>query len=162
MIVPPARSLLLPLSTWVPILDGDECGRAQYERHYSARKSLSTRRARNAHLFVGPGNKLVLATPCRRALFVWWRQRFRADLQVGVNCAIFRNEGAGLSSQLIAAADAIAFSRWPGQRHFTFVDPAETAARRSKHSTPGQCFIHAGWRPCGTTNGGLHVLERMP
>ncbi len=152
---------LLPLDVWVPILDGDDIGRAQYERHYSARKSLALRRARGTRLFVGPGNKLVLSTPCRRALFVWWRQMFRRDGQVGINCAVFRNEGAGLSSDLICAADEIAFSRWPGERHFTFVDADETAMRRSRQAAPGQCFIWAGWQFCGVTAGGLHILERL-
>jgi hypothetical protein len=152
---------LLDIATWIPILDGDDHGRAQYERHYSARKSLARRLERGTRLFVGPGFKLVLTTPCRRGLFVWRKELYRADGQEGVNCAIFRNEGAGLSSDLIIAADRIADQRWPGERHFTFVDADETHHRRSKFSPPGQCFIHAGWQLCGASADGLQILERL-
>jgi len=154
--------MLLPLATWVPVLDGDAVAVTMYERHYSAARGLARRRARGTTLFLGPGQKLVLMTPCRRALFAWRRERYRRDGQIGVECAIFRNEGAGLSSELISSADLIADRRWPGVRHFTFVDPAETARRRSRGGAPGQCFIHAGWRQCGeTASRGLKILERL-
>lgn len=40
-----------------------------------------------------------------KALWVW--RRFKSgDGQEGLNCAVFRNEGAVLSSDLILAADA--------------------------------------------------------
>lgn len=148
-------STLLDLGIWVPILDGEATACAQYERHYSAGKSLRLRRERGTKLFVGPGHKLVLATPCRRALFVW--RKFRSlDNQAGVGCAIFRNEGAGIASELIRAADNIADQRWPGERHYTYVDP-----RHVRGNPPGNCFYRAGWRYSGETKGGLHVLERV-
>lgn len=150
-----ATAPLLDLHTWVPILDGDADGRAVYERHYPAEERLRRRQERGTLLFVGPGFKLVLMTPCRRALFVWRRERFRADDQVGVNCAVFRNEGAGISSELVRDADAIADERFGRQRHFTFVDPAKILS-----TNPGYCFIMAGWRRCGVTERGLVILER--
>jgi len=149
--------LFLPLSDspWVPIKDGDLHACEMYERHYSSAKSLRLRRERGTTLFGGPGYKMVLATPCRRALFLW--RKFRSDDgQEGINCAIFRNEGAGLSSELIAAADALADERWPGERHYTYVNPREVAS-----SNPGYCFIRAGWRRCGITkHRKLIILER--
>jgi len=150
--VPP----FLDLSTWVPIIDGDIVARALYERHYSAQAALARRIERGTALFVGPGFKLVLSTPCRRALFVWRKENFRLDDQTGVNCTVFRNEGAGLASDLIRAADAVADARWPGQRHFTFVDP-----RRVRGNPPGNCFLRAGWSRCGHTAKGLHIFERL-
>ena len=115
---------------------------------------------RKPKLFVGPGEKLVLVTPCRRGLFIW-RKFISRDGQRGVNCAVFRNEGAGLSVHLIRAADLVADKRWPGERHFTYVDPAATASRRSRHAQLGECFIRAGWQPCGTTKSNrLTILER--
>ena len=146
---------LLPLATWVPILDGDAHACAMYERHYSSAKSIATRRARGTLLIAGPGFKLVLATPCRRALFVW--RKFRSmDHQYGISCAIFRNEGAGLSSDLIRAADDIADQRWPGERHYTYVNP-----RAVRSSYPGFCFVQAGWQRCGVTKARkLLILER--
>lgn len=145
---------LLPLATWVPILDGDDAARELFDRHYSRYFYADGRKPK---LFCGPGYKLVLATPCRRGLFVW-RKFISADGQQGVNCAVFRNEGAGLASDLIRAADELADQRWPDERHYTYVDP-----RKVKGNPPGSCFMHAGWRPCGITKRrGLLILERLP
>lgn len=132
---------LLPLATWIPILDGEETAARMYERHYSSARTLARRQASGANLFLGPGEKLVLSTPCRRALFAWRWAKKREDGQTGIECAVFRNEGAGLSSELIVAADAIADARWPGQRHFTYVNPRAVA-----NSNAGRCFARAGWR----------------
>ena len=138
---------------WILSRDGDPIGLALFRRHYSfnrRRNQLSLPgvlpdRDRNADLFVGPGEKMVLITCCGRALFVW--RKFRsADAQEGVNCAVFRNEGAGLSSDLIRQADTLAWERWPGQRLYTYVNP-----RLVKSPNPGYCFQLAGWVKCGRT-----------
>lgn len=142
----------LDLQTWITIVDGNDEARAMFDRHYSRYRYKDGRQPR---LFVGPGQKLVLTTPCRRALFVW-RKFISADGQEGVNCAIFRNEGAGLSSDLIREADAIADARWPNERHYTYVNGKAVASRN-----PGYCFIKAGWRRCGVTKvNKLLILER--
>lgn len=138
---------------WIVARDGDATARTLFRRHYSYRPYAD---GRDPALFVGPGEKLVLLTPDARALFVW--RRFRcADGQDGVNCAVFRNEDSGQrSSDLIAAADALADARWPGERHYTFVNP-----RQIQSSNPGWCFICAGWRRCGITKWNrLLILER--
>src|SRR6185503_7125149 len=106
-----ALAPFLPLQAWITILEGNDEARALFDRHYSRRRYAD---GRSPRLFVGPGEKLVLTTPCRRALFVWRRERYSANDQTGVNCAVFRNEGAALSSELIRAADEIADARWPG------------------------------------------------
>lgn len=148
-----AIAYLLDFATWIPVLDGDDDARALFDRHYSRRMKTDPR-----GYFVGPGERLVLSTPCRRALFVWRKERYRQDGQIGVNCAIFRNEGAALSSDLIRAADRIADQRWPGDRHFTFVNPGNV-----RSSNPGFCFLKAGWRRCGETKRNkLLILEREP
>jgi len=54
------------------------------------------------------------------ALFVW-RKFLSADRQVGVNCAIFRNESPILSSTLILEAERLAHARWPAERLYTYV-----------------------------------------
>ena len=162
------ESPLLALADWVPILDGDPDAARMYDRHYSSSRTRAKRIATGATLFLGPGEKLVLATPCRRAVFGWRLSRLRADGQVGVECAIFRNEGAGRSSDLIRAADEIADQRWPGQRHFTYVNPKSVS-----NSNAGRCFYHAGWRYVYETDEfgrrrrrrstrGLFVMEREP
>jgi DNA adenine methylase len=149
----PGISMIQPFlslgETWVEVLDGNDTARDVFDRHYSRRQASLSRQ------FVGPGQKLVLMTPCARAIFAW--RKFISDSgETGVNCAIFRNEGAGLSSDLVRAADAIADERWPGERHYTYVDP-----RRVRSTNPGCCFLVAGWRRCGVTKKRkLLILER--
>ena len=78
--------------------------------------------------------------------------------QTGVNCAFFRNEGAGLSSSLILAAERIADRRWSDQRHYTYVDPEAVGS-----ANPGYCFKVAGWRFVGVTKKRkLHISAREP
>ena len=151
-------------AVWLPVKDGNDTGLELFRRHYSYRKSrdqyemFNQARNRNMKLFVGPGEKLVLLTPDRRALFVW-RKFISMDHQDGVNCAVFRNEGssAGIASDLIRTADQIAWERWPGQRLYTYVDPDKVKSRN-----PGYCFIMAGWRKCGVTKSGLLIFECVP
>ncbi len=139
---------------WIEVKDGNPIGLALYERHYSAYRYADGRTRR---LFVGPGEKTVLLSPCGKALFVW--RKFRSlDHQEGVNCAVFRNEGAGLSSWLILEAMRIAWARWPGQRLYTYVNP-----RRIRSSSPGFCFLKAGWQKCGITRKRRYlILEVHP
>lgn len=78
--------------------------------------------------------------------------------QRGVNCAVFRNESATLSSELIRAAEPFARARWPrAKRWYTFVDPSKI-----RSVNPGCCFLLAGWHRCGKTKGGLIILEKHP
>lgn len=138
---------------WIEVRDGDDTGRSLFDRHYSRYRYKDGRKPK---LFVGPGEKLVMLTPCARALWVW--RKFRsADDQAGVNCAIFRNEGAGLSSELVRAADYIADARWPGERHYTYVNP-----RRVRSTNPGFCFLAAGWRRCGITKTRKYLILERP
>ena len=137
---------------WIEVRDGNDSVRAIFERHYSRHRYADGRRPK---LFVGPGQKLVLMTACARAVFAW-RKFVSDDGQSGINCAIFRNEGAGLSSDLIRQADEIADVRWPSERHYTYVDRGSVAS-----PNPGYCFLMAGWRRCGVTK--VHkrlILER--
>jgi hypothetical protein len=146
-------TLLIPDAgtAWCRVRDGHPVGLGLYERHYSARPN------RDSKIYVGPGGKLVLLTPCQRALFVW-RQFINDGGQQGVNCAVFRNEGAGLSSLLILQAERFAWARWPGQRLYTYVNPRKI----KPGGNPGYCFKMAGWRPCGTTAKGYIILEKLP
>jgi hypothetical protein len=153
------RQLTSP--AWVQTKDGDPQGFQLFRRHYTfnpKRDQLSFWTEKSETLFVGPGEKLVLISPCGLALFVWRREKYRLDDQAGVNCAVFRNEGAGLSSDLIRGADAAAWERWPGLRLFTFVDPKRTRHKRD----PGRCFLRAGWRHAGWSKTGLRILECFP
>ncbi len=156
----PTQPFLIALdSPWIEVKDGDVSGRALYGRHYS---KYHYKDGRNPALFVGPGFKIVLLTVCARALFVW-RKFIDLRGEEGINCAVFRNEGApGRASDLIRAADAIAFHRWPGERHYTYVNPGKIEHKRQ----PGRCFLKAGWRYVKDERGrrvktpkGLFILE---
>lgn len=144
---------VLPIATyerWQEFRDGHPAAIALYERHYSAR-SMAKR-----ELICGPGEKLILLTGEKDALFAW--RKFIDDSgQQGINCAVFRNEGWQLSSELIREACAIAWKRWPGARLYTYVD-----ATQVRSPNPGACFQIAGWRKCGTTKAGLLIFERFP
>jgi len=160
-------TMFLPLtnSVWEIIRDGDPLAAQMYLRSYASDRSRQRRIDRKTLQFVGPGEKMVLTTPCRRALFAWRISRLRDDDQEGVECTVFRNEGAGVASELVRAADAIADRRWPGERHFTFVNP-----RKVRGNPPGNVFRRAGWRPVVDVDGEpvltkerkLLIFERDP
>lgn len=138
---------------WYLTKDGDLSCLELYERHYSCYRYRDGRRR---FLFAGPGQKLVLRTGDADAMFVW-RKFIDKSGQQGVNCAVFRNESPTLSSLLVRQADAIADFCWPGERHYTYVNP-----KAVRSVNPGFCFVAAGWWRCGLTKGGLHILERLP
>lgn len=141
---------------WLSSWKADPRALALYERHYSAHRYMDGRRRAQ---FVGPGEQMVLLTVCCRALFVWVRNTIeRLDHQDGVNCTVFRNEGAGLSSELIREADDLAWQRWPSvRRHFTYVDDSKIQSRN-----PGYCFLKAGWQRVGRSRiHRLTLLERI-
>lgn len=146
---------------WLPAKDGDPRAFALMRRHYSYHPYRDGRRRnlgnRNRYLIVGPGEKMVLLTVNCDALFVW-RKFIDDSRQEGVNCAVFRNEGNTLSSQLILEAERLAWQKWPGQRLYTYVDP-----RKVKSSNPGYCFLSAGWvRLNIKTKSGKIILEKLP
>ena len=138
---------------WWLTKDGDLDCLALYERHYSCYRYADGRKRK---LFVGPGEKVVLRTERADAVFAW--RKFIDDSgQKGINCAVFRNESAHQSSELIRQADSIADVLWPDSRHYTFV-----RAEAVKSTNPGYCFLKAGWTRCGLTKSGLIILERLP
>lgn len=108
---------------WIPITKFDSRAVGLYQRHYSSRVNVPVSRWRHKGI-LGPGESLTLLTIDSKALFAW---RYGIDhcipSQTGVNCAIFRNEGHILSSELIIEADKLAWDRWPDQlRHYTYIN----------------------------------------
>jgi hypothetical protein len=138
---------------WVESHDGEPTAFQMARRHYSAEKNKKPKQRQ----FVGPGEHLVLIGFMIPALFAWRKSRFRADGQKGVECTIFRNESDGLSSEMIREAMALAWKRWPGERLFTFVNPAKI-----KSINPGCCFRKAGWKRCGKSKRGYIIFEAVP
>ena len=135
---------------WTVSRDANPDARKLADNHYS-------RKTKGATFFCGPGEKLVLMTPDKKALFVWRKNKYRQDGQKGVECTIFRNEGTRLSSKLIKRAVKLAREKWPGVRLFTYVDPSAI-----KSTDPGHCFKRAGWRKIGTNQNGKLVLLEAP
>jgi hypothetical protein len=93
----------------------------------------------------GVGHVLVLTTPCERALWVtkWPRKGKPWDGLDCYRCSYFRNEGAGLASDLIRAAMLLTVERWgtpPPDGWVTWIDRTKIAS-----ANPGYCFKQAGW-----------------
>jgi hypothetical protein len=108
------------------------------DRHYSRKRIGSGQ--------VGPpGRKLVLVTPCERAVWIshWPYAELALDGLDAWRCTTFRNEGAGLSSELIIAAMEITARTWrarPRDGWLTWVDKSKV-----RSTNPGFCFLQAGW-----------------
>lgn len=150
-LIPQSEQLPAVSTHWCITRDGDPYGYELARRHYSARNYRQQRQ----RLFVGPGRKLVLLSKDGAALFVW--RRFvdgTQPPQTGHNCALFRNEGVTLSSDLIREAVAIVFNRWGRDRCYTLVN-----AEKVRSTNPGCCFLKAGWRRGGTTKTGKLIFE---
>lgn len=140
---------------WVEVRDGDVGAQLLFNRHYS---KYHYRDGRKVNPFVGPGQRIVLVNWERTAMLVW-RKFIDKSGQKGVNCSVFRNENHNLkSSELILAAEEIAWRRWPDERLYTYVNP-----RAVKSANPGYCFKMAGWSLCGVTKTRkLLILEKLP
>lgn len=151
---------MYPEMYWLPIKDGDPRAFALMSRHYSFQPYQDGRRQnptyRNRHLFVGPGRKIVLLGCDELALFVW-RKFIDKSGQQGVNCAVFHNESGHRASDLIREAEEIAWSIWPSERLYTYVN-----AKRIRSAVPGYCFRRAKWHHCGNTAKGLLIFEKLP
>ena len=107
---------------------------------------------------------MVLLSECRRALWVtsWPCAQYVRHAWPGawIN-SLFRNEGAGLSSDLIRDAVAATLAEWPEQPALgivTFVDASKTRRKRD----PGRCYRKAGFRHVGFTAGGLWAFQLLP
>lgn len=151
----PTTGLIQVSPNWYRVSRVNREAASLYRRHYT-HPTGRVWGGTNSYHFVGPGEAIVLITRMSNALFVWRKERYRIDSEVGVNCAVFRNEGPKLSSLLVREACSVAWTRWPGERLFTFVN-----SQRIKSSNPGYCFKKAGWRQCDyvTKIQKLTVLE---
>jgi hypothetical protein len=131
------------------------------DRHYNRQKIRSPQ-------FVPPGRCIVLKTVCRRAVWVtsWPFAEYTKHAWAGawIN-SLFRNEGAGLSSDLILEAVAMTRSCWPAVPTLGMVTFVDASAVRRKRD-PGRCYRRAGFAHVGFTKGGLLAFqlapERMP
>ena len=130
----------IDVSTWQVRNRFDPAAVSLADRHYSRRPDKIGSRQLG-----GVGRALVLVTPCERALWVT-RALLAEKTYDGLDayrCSYFRNEGAGLSSDLIRDAVAVTERMWgppPQDGWVTWVD-----TRKVPGPHPGYCFKRAGW-----------------
>jgi hypothetical protein len=126
---------------WHRVSPTDARARALVDRHYS-------RQTPGAIDFLPPGKKFCLLTDDERAVWGVCENRDPAGRHRW-RVTVFRNEGAGLSSSLIAEATRRTFDFWI--RHYSGLPsvPLQTEVapdRVRKKRDPGRCFLRAGWR----------------
>lgn len=125
------------------------------DRHYN-------RQHVGAPQFVPPGRCVVLLMPSALWVTSWPLAEYTKHKWAGawVN-SLFRNEGAGLSSELILeaiAATRAVFGEPPPLGMITFVDASKVRHKRD----PGRCYKRAGFAHVGYTEGGLHAFQLPP
>lgn len=126
---------------WERTTKADPIAVALANRHYSRVKY-----GKQGKMVGPPGRLLTLITPCKRAVWVthWPYMDLALDRLDAWRCTMFRNEGAGLSSDLIRAAMAETERYWdevPRHGWITWIDAGEVES-----ANPGYCFKQAGWR----------------
>ncbi len=141
---------------WIRATRADlEC-RLLADRHYNRQKV-------GAACFTPPGRVLVFKTSCARAVWAtsWPFAQYVRHAWAGawIN-SLFRNEGAGLSSELIMAAVIATAAQWdaPPLGMVTFVDASKVKQKRN----PGYCYLQAGFAHVGETKGGLLAFQLLP
>ena len=141
------RLLEVDFSPWQRVTKFDPRSAALADRHYNRRKVGSPQ-------FMPPGQTVILLSANERAVFGWWRPDPASGLKAmngydGWTCTIFRNEGAGLSSVGILAAERFLIDlgvTCGPDGLLTYVD-----RRKVKSTNPGCCFKKAGWRKIGVS-----------
>lgn len=123
------------------------------DRHYNRQKIGSPQ-------FVPPGMCIVLLSNCLKALWVSsWPDYARHKWCGAWMNTLFRNEGAGVSSQLIKEAIDITNSMWniPELGMVTFVDPRYVKPTKVRGKDVfGFCYSKAGFKHVGFTE--VHKL----
>jgi len=143
---------------WKKSFRADQRSRLIADRHYN-------RQTVGATQFVPPGRCVVLRSDeGGGALWVtsWPFAEYVQHAWAGawIN-SCFRNEGAGLSSELIREAIAATRYYWqdiPELGMITFVDAGKVRRKRD----PGRCYIRAGFKHIGETKGGLLTFQLLP
>lgn len=142
--------------------------------HYS-------RRTPGSKTFTGVGQEVVLVTECGRAVWACVRQRTPCARGTGASRGragstdqraryiwrnmLFRNLGAGLSSDLIRSATAATYEAWTA-RYGALPEEmlrTEVDVRRIRSTNPGCCYLKAGWTRDRVVSGKLYLFapERL-
>lgn len=144
-----------------------------YGPHYS-------RRTPGSKTFTGCGQEIVLVTDCGRAVWACIYQRTPRVRGSGASRGrigtidvkprfiwrnmMFRNLGAGLSSELIQDATKRTYEEWfkrygnlPAERLRTEIGIKEVRSRN-----PGFCYLKAGWEKDRVVRGKLYLWAPKP
>lgn len=154
-----ALTLDIPQRQWQVRDKADAAACALADRHYS-------RRRKGSGQIGAPGRVLVFVTPCERAVWLtYWPFADRASDGLDAwRCTLFRNEGAGRSSDLVRAAMLLTAELWlagrvryvpPRDGWVTWIDTTRVRRKRD----PGRCFLRAGW--CVDTGWTHRKLVRL-
>jgi hypothetical protein len=125
------------------------------DRHYNRQKPGTPQ-------FVPPGRCLVLWTDGAAWTTSWPFAQYVKHRWPGawVN-SLFRKETDGLASDYIREAVAATRALWekiPPLGMVTFVDEDQVRHKRD----PGRCYLRAGFRYVGRTEGGLLAFQLLP
>ena len=136
--------------------------------HYS-------RRTPGSRTFTGVGREIVLVSECGRAVWAVVLQKTPARRGTGASRGrggssdknvgwvwrnmVFRNLGAGLSSDLIRSATTETYRLWVERYGSLPSVPLRTEVKVSavRSRNPGYCYTCAGWTKGPTKRGKLHL-----
>lgn len=97
----------------------------------------------------GPGREVILVTGGGSAAALWAVTLQRPPKGEGLvwRNSVFRNLGAGLSSELIVAATRATYAEWRRKYGALPEVPLRTEidTRKVKSRNPGYCYLLAGW-----------------
>ncbi len=149
---------------WYKSNRADPKARELADRHYNRQKPGTPQ-------FVPPGRCLVLYTETAAGKAFWvtsypFAQYVRHQWAGAWICSAFRNEGAGIASEMIrdaVAATRAYFGEPPALGMVTFID-AKKVKPTMVHGrkTWGLTYIKAGFKPAGRTKGGLLAFQMLP
>lgn len=134
------------------------------DRHYNRQKIGSPQ-------FVPPGRCFVLyaENEAGKAFWItsWPFAEYVKHAWAGAwICSAFRNEGAGIASEMIESAIAATINNYgeiPELGMVTFLDRKKVKPTMKRGvKTWGRTWELAGFRPCGETKGGLLALQLLP
>ena len=140
----------------------DPAARRLADRHYN-RQSIG------AANFAPPGSCVVFITDCGRAFWVTsapYAEYVRHAWAGARVCSAFRNEGAGIASELIRDAVAASLAYYGNALPLgmvTFIDRGKVRPTMIRGvPTWGYSYKKAGFREVGETQGGLLALQLLP
>ena len=152
----PVGSLVAPATVplrWRLSDKYDPAARALAERHY-------TRQKPGAAQFLRPGFNYTLVTEDGLAVWNTWRGHAQHFWHGAWENTLFRNEGAGLSSDLILEALAATRAAWGDPPAIGTITMIDVDAVRHKRD-PGRCYRRAGFVPVGWTSKRHRLVLRL-